>query len=95
MAKTVVFFDVGNTLIRPAVSEVDVLMDSAGALGVEMDHQLLKQNIFEMMADYDKLFKPDDSLWASQEGALSIYLSIFEKACEATGVSGQARRIAE
>lgn len=95
MATTTVFFDVGNTLIRPTLSEVDVLMDSAGKLGVEVDRALLEKGIFEMMTDYDKLFKPDDSLWATQEGALSIYLSIFEKACEAAGVTGQGRGIAE
>jgi REG-2-like HAD superfamily hydrolase len=95
VAITTVFFDVGNTLIRPALSETEVLMQSAKTLGVSLDSQLLEQNVFELLEHYDKLFLPDDSLWASQEGAVGLYLSIFEKLCESAGVAEHARQLAE
>ncbi len=95
MKITTIFFDVGNTLIKPASSEADVLMSAAQRLGISIDKQLLQQNVRRIMSKYEELFLPEDSLWASQERAVGLYMSIFEKICEASGVGEHGRRLAE
>jgi putative hydrolase of the HAD superfamily len=81
-----VFFDVGNTLLLPAIPESEVLVEAAAGLGVILDPTVVAQNIPHMYKRYEELYEADNSLWASEERAVGIWLAIYEHLCELVGV---------
>jgi putative hydrolase of the HAD superfamily len=86
MSIQTVFFDVGRTLLTPAIPESEVLVNAAASLGVKVDPALVEQNIPRMYARYEALYEADNSLWADEDRAVGIWLDIYEYLCELVGV---------
>lgn len=86
MSIQTVFFDVGKTLLTPAIPESEVLVSAAASLGVEVDPALVEQNIPRMYERYEELYEADNSLWSDEDRAVGIWLNIYEYLCELIGV---------
>ncbi|MCL2756860.1 MAG: HAD family hydrolase [Coriobacteriia bacterium] len=83
---TTVFFDVGHTLLTPAVSEGKVFSEEALRHGVQLDAALVDENISRMYELYEQLYEQDESFWADEERAVVIWHKMYEFLCELTGV---------
>jgi putative hydrolase of the HAD superfamily len=81
-----VFFDVGNTLLTPAIPEGEVLVKIAADLGVAVDPVLVAQNIPRMWARYEELYEADNAIWSDEDRAVGIWLTMYEYLCELVGV---------
>ncbi|MDR1083148.1 MAG: HAD family hydrolase [Coriobacteriales bacterium] len=89
-----VFFDVGNTLLTPAVPESRVLVEVAAGLGVSVDEALVEQNMPRMYQRYEELYEADNSLWADEDRAVGIWLTMYEYLCGLIGVPEYGAQIA-
>jgi putative hydrolase of the HAD superfamily len=94
MAIQTVFFDVGNTLLTPAVPEGDILIRAAARLGATLDPELVKRSVPRMYEYYEELYEDDNSLWASQERAVDIWRILYEHLCELVGIPELGPQIA-
>jgi putative hydrolase of the HAD superfamily len=81
-----VFFDVGNTLLTPAVPEGEILVRAVDRLGVVLDPALVRRSVPRMYEYYEELYEADNSLWASQERAVDIWRILYEYLCELVGI---------
>jgi putative hydrolase of the HAD superfamily len=90
-----VFFDVGNTLLTPALSEARVLVEAAASLGATVDLELVEQNIPRMYEHYEQLYEADNSIWADEDRAVGIWLDIYEYLCQLVGLSKLGPKIAQ
>jgi putative hydrolase of the HAD superfamily len=86
MAITTVFFDVGNTLLTPALPEAEVFVAAAASLGASVDRALVERNIPLMYERYEELYEADNSIWADEDRAVGIWLTIYEYLCELVGI---------
>ncbi|MDR1185237.1 MAG: HAD-IA family hydrolase [Coriobacteriales bacterium] len=86
-----VFFDVGNTLLTPAIPEGEVLVKVAADLGVTIDPALVEQNIPRMWERYEELYEADNAIWADEDRAVGIWLTMYEYLCELVGVEKDLR----
>jgi putative hydrolase of the HAD superfamily len=89
-----VFFDVGNTLLTPAISEAQVLVDAATSVGATVDLKLVEENVPRMYQYYEQLYEEDNSVWADEDRAVGIWLTIYEYLCELVGLSEFGSQIA-
>jgi REG-2-like HAD superfamily hydrolase len=86
MGITTVFFDVGNTLVTPALSEARILVEAAASLGASVDEALVQENIPLMYQHYKELYEADNAIWADEERAVGIWLTIYEYLCGLVGI---------
>jgi putative hydrolase of the HAD superfamily len=91
MTVRTVFFDVGNTLLTPAMPEGEVLVWAAAELGVTVDPALVEQNIPRMWEFYEGLYEADNAIWASEERAVGIWLMIYEHLASLVGIPEELR----
>jgi len=94
MTITTVFFDVGNTLLTPSVSEAEVFCEMAARTGAVLEPSAVEQHMPEVYRFYEELYEQDDSFWASEQRATAIWVSMYEYLCELCGLSTHAREIA-
>jgi len=87
MTITTVCFDVGKTLITPAVSEAQILVDAASSFGVDVDVALVEKSIPAMYEYYEDLFKNDNSIWGNDDRAIEIWMMLYEHLCDLVGIS--------
>ncbi|MDR0347413.1 MAG: HAD family hydrolase [Coriobacteriales bacterium] len=81
-----VFFDVGSTLLKPATPVSDVLVRVAARLGAHVDPVLAARSVPRMFAYYEELYNADNSLWADEECAINVWLTIYSYLCELVGI---------
>jgi REG-2-like HAD superfamily hydrolase len=86
-----VFFDVGNTLLTPAIPEGEVLVKIAADLGVTIDPALVERNVPRMWERYEELYEADNAIWADEDRAVGIWLTMYEYLCELVGVEEDLR----
>lgn len=94
MPITTVFFDVGNTLLTPAVPESEVLVAAVASLGATVDAELVRQSIPRMYQYYEQMYEADNSIWASEDRATSIWLTMYEYLCNLIGIPQLAPEVA-
>jgi putative hydrolase of the HAD superfamily len=95
MSITTVFFDVGNTLLTPALTEGKVLTDAAASLGAHLDPAFVEQKIPLMYQYYEKIYEADNSLWANEERAVGIWQTLYEHLCGLIGIPQLGAQIAK
>ena len=83
---TTIFFDVGHTLLVPAVSEGLVFSEEAARHGVRLDAGLADRNIAQMYELYEQLYEQDESFWADEDRAIAIWHKMYEFLCSVSGV---------
>ena len=81
-----VFFDVGNTLLTPAIPEEKVLCDAAACLGATLDIAVVSERIPAMYEYYEELFARDNSIWADDRRAAETWMSMYEYLCDMVGI---------
>jgi putative hydrolase of the HAD superfamily len=91
---TTVFFDVGNTLLTPAVPESEVLVAAVASLGASVNAELVRQNIPRMYQYYEQLYEADNSIWADEDRATGIWLTMYEYLCGLVGIPQLAPEVA-
>jgi putative hydrolase of the HAD superfamily len=90
-----VFFDVGNTLLTPKIPEGQVMVDAAASLGISVDLELVSQNVPRMWQHYEELYDADNSVWADEDRAVNIWLTIYAYLCNIVGIFDKAPQIAQ
>lgn len=95
MTRRTVFFDVGNTLLTPAISEAQVMVDAAASLGLTVDLKLVEDKVPLMWRHYEELYNADNSVWADEDRAVNIWLTIYAYLCNLVGIFEEAPRIAQ
>jgi putative hydrolase of the HAD superfamily len=95
MSIRTVFFDVGHTLLTPAMPESKVLIEAAASLGAHVDPTLVEQTIPLMYQRYEEIYQADDSFWADEDRAVGIWLTVYEYFCELVGIPQLGPQIAK
>ncbi|MGV8082944.1 MAG: HAD family hydrolase [Coriobacteriia bacterium] len=90
----VVFFDVGNTLLRPhpSVAEVcrEILADDGYAIGIDAIEPLMPL----VDAYYEERYREDDNFWASTEAASEVWVGMYSLLCRELGIAEDSEKIA-
>ncbi|MCL1847393.1 MAG: HAD-IA family hydrolase [Coriobacteriia bacterium] len=89
-----VFFDVGMTLIEPAVSEALVLAEAAASCGVAVEVDEVERSIPAMYEYYEEMFRRDNSIWADDARAEEIWISMYGYLCELVGIAEIGAQVA-
>jgi putative hydrolase of the HAD superfamily len=90
-----VFFDVGNTLLTPAIPEAEVLADVLASWGRQVDPQAVQDAIPLMYQYYEQLYEADNSIWASEDRAVGIWLAMYKYLCELLGITDISDEVAK
>ncbi len=89
-----VFFDVGNTLLRPepSVSEVcrQVLADAGHAIPLsDIERQMPLVDAF-----YEDAYRADDTFWTDEERTLQVWVGMYSLLCRRLGIEQDAEVLA-
>lgn len=86
MAYDAVFFDVGNTLIRPHPSVATVCAEVLLSAG--HDRGLAEIEALMPLVDdyYEDRYRTDDTFWTSDEGASSVWVGMYSLLCSRLGL---------
>ena len=88
-----VFFDVGHTLLTPALPEGRVFAEEAARHGVDLDPNKVQAFIPQMYVLYEELYEQDNSFWSDDQRAIAIWIEMYEYLCELTGVDQSKRSV--
>jgi putative hydrolase of the HAD superfamily len=91
---TTVFFDVGNTLLTPAIDESRVFVAKAAHYGIELDQAEVEANIPWMYRFYEELYTQDDTFWADEKRAMAIWEEMYEALAHRLGIDHLAQALA-
>jgi putative hydrolase of the HAD superfamily len=83
-----VFFDVGNTLIRPEPSVGSVCAEVLHAAGHDRTLAEIDALLPVVNAYYEDRYQADDSFWASDAGAADVWIGMYSLLCRRLGVPG-------
>jgi putative hydrolase of the HAD superfamily len=81
-----VFFDVGNTLIRPEPSVSSVCAEILCAAGHDHSVAEIDPLLPAVDAYYEDRYRADDSFWASDEGAADVWVGMYTLLCRRLGI---------
>ncbi|MDR3136879.1 MAG: HAD family hydrolase [Coriobacteriales bacterium] len=91
-----VFFDAGNTLLRPAADEAQTFARLAAAMGAQVNLETVSSHIPTMYLLYDRLHSNDESFWQNDRRLRAIWLEMYNHLGELTDVPAKLRmQIAE
>ena len=83
---TSVFFDVGQTLLLPALPEPVAFFEEAARSGVVIDLALIEACIPRMYEYYEEFYEQDNSFWADDERAVAIWIEMYGYLCSLLGI---------
>ncbi|MHB8780576.1 MAG: HAD family hydrolase [Candidatus Geothermincolia bacterium] len=81
-----VFFDAGNTLLRPYPSVEEVCADLLRGHGYDPDPAAIGRGTILAERLYEERYWADDSFWASEKEARSLWLSMYEVLMREVGI---------
>jgi putative hydrolase of the HAD superfamily len=81
-----VFFDVGNTLIRPHPSVGTVCAEVLSAAGHDRSLEEIDALLPLVDAYYEERYRADDSFWTSDEGAAGVWVGMYSLLCRRLGL---------
>jgi putative hydrolase of the HAD superfamily len=89
-----VFFDVGNTLIRPHPSVSEVVRQVLAEEG--HIHDLSAIDDFMPLVDeyYEDRYQSDDTFWTDEDRTLQVWVGMYSLLCRKLGIEDDAERIA-
>ncbi|MFH1149002.1 MAG: HAD-IA family hydrolase [Actinomycetota bacterium] len=88
-----VFFDVGNTLLKPFPSLEEVCREVMDRFGIHPSDEELTRGIIAADRYYEERYWSDDSFWANETDASAMWASLYEKMLEEAGVDGDRHLI--
>lgn len=90
-----VFFDAGNTLLRPYPSVEHVCTEVFGRNGFEIDQEALKAAVLVGDRYYEERYWEDDTFWRSEEEAAGLWVDLYTLVARELGINGDGRRLAK
>ncbi|NCO65613.1 MAG: hypothetical protein AUK32_05415 [Candidatus Aquicultor secundus] len=90
-----VFFDAGNTLLRPFPSVKHVCTEVFSRNGFEIDREALREAIAVGDRYYEERYRQDDTFWRSEEGAAALWIDLYTLVAREVGINGDGRRLAQ
>lgn len=94
MRPRAVFFDVGNTLLRPYPSVSSVCQEVLGEFGHVTDLGAIESLMPLVDAYYEDRYRADDTFWTDEEETSSVWVGMYSVLCERLGIREQAPTIA-
>lgn len=89
-----VFFDVGETLIRPCPSVAETMAAVAAARGHALTVRDFELHMPAMDAYYEAEYLRDGDFWCSHEGSTAIWLDQYRYVCHLAGIGDDAEGMA-
>ena len=89
-----VFFDAGNTLLRPYPSVEHVCTEVFKRNGYEVDPVVLQEAVAAGDRYYEKRYWQDDTFWRSEKAAAALWVDLYTLVAEEVGINGDRRRLA-
>ncbi len=90
-----VFFDAGNTLLRPFPSVEHVCAEVFARNGYYVDSDILKEAITAGDSYYEERYWQDDTFWRSEGEAAALWVDLYTLVARKVGINGDRRRIAK
>ena len=84
----VVFFDVGNTLLRPHPSMVAICRHVLEQFGYSASDDELRRGITAADRYYEERYWADDSFWSNEEDASKMWSEMYALLLEEIGIDG-------
>ncbi len=88
-----VFFDVGNTLLKPYPSLEAVCREVMARFGIDPSDEELTRGIIAADRYYEERYWSDDSFWANETDASAMWSSLYEKMLEEADLDGDRHLI--
>lgn len=90
----VVFFDVGNTLLRPHPSVAEVCREILAEDGYELTLAEIEVLMPLVDAYYEDRYREDDTFWTSAEETSQVWVGMYSLLCRRLGIDEDPERIA-
>lgn len=90
-----VFFDAGNTLLRPYPSVEQVCTEVFFRNGYRIEMDEIKEAIALGDRYYEERYWQDDTFWRSEEEAVALWVDIYALVARELGINGERRRLAK
>lgn len=94
MTYKAIFFDVGNTLLYPFPSVEIVCAEILKSHGYNASLEDISEALKKADAYYEKRYKEDDTFWASEKQAASLWEDLYALALNEVGIDGEAAKLA-
>jgi putative hydrolase of the HAD superfamily len=88
-----VFFDVGNTLLKPYPSLEAVCREVMSRFGYDPSDDEMRRGLTAADRFYEYRYWSDDSFWANETDASEMWSELYETALEEMGVDGDRKLI--
>jgi len=89
-----VFFDAGNTLLRPYPSVEQVCRDVFTRAGHDIEFDAIKKAVHTGDRYYEMRYRKDDSFWLSEVEAASMWVDTYTLVAREVGINGDGKRLA-
>jgi len=89
-----VFFDVGNTLLRPHPSVAHVVREVMGEEGHQHDLDSIDALMPLVDSYYEDRYRTDDTFWTDEDETSQVWVGMYSLLCRRLGVHDDAERIA-
>lgn len=90
-----VFFDAGNTLLRPYPSVEQVCAEVFGRSGYEIEMEALKAAIAAGDRYYEERYWQDDTFWRSEKESATLWIELYTLVAQEVGINGGGRKLAK
>jgi putative hydrolase of the HAD superfamily len=89
-----VFFDVGNTLLRPHPSVSAVVKEILAEWGHEQELETIDQYLPLVDEYYEDRYREDDTFWTNEDEASEVWVGMYSLLCRRLGIDEDAEAIA-
>jgi putative hydrolase of the HAD superfamily len=89
-----VFFDVGNTLVRPHPSVSEVVRQILAEEGHVHDLSAIDQVMPLVDEYYEDRYRSDDTFWTDEDRTSQVWVGMYSLLCRKLGIEQDAERIA-
>jgi len=89
-----VFFDVGNTLLKPHPSVSEVCRQVLAQAGHIHDLSVIDRLMPLVDAYYEDRYRDDDTFWTSEEETSSVWVGMYSVMCRELGIHADAAELA-
>jgi putative hydrolase of the HAD superfamily len=95
LAVSVVFFDVGNTLITPLIPEEQSIARFAANHGYQLDEAEVQKKIAVMYEYYERAYSDDSSFWGDSDRVRKIWIDMYRFISKSLGITEISDLLAE
>jgi len=89
-----IFFDVGNTLLLPFPSAVDICTEVLASHGYTVDPRRLSQALTLADQTYEEKYRRDDSFWMKEMDTANFWIELYELMLNDAGLEEETSELA-